>query len=120
MQPVLSLKNMSELGIFNNIIQQKKSALLLFTSEGCHWCKKLWPEWNKFKSLLYDKHVTLIEINAKMAASIGKILNIQIKGFPSIIAVANGQVIGEYRGNRTSANLMLFYKSKFNSREILV
>jgi thiol-disulfide isomerase/thioredoxin len=87
---------------------KSKSAvtIFLFYRDGCGWCEKLKPEWQKFAKM--HKGSTDVEIrainsqdNAQMADAYG------VNGVPHIVKECNG-VRTVYQGNRTAEDLYKF------------
>lgn len=83
-----------------------KATIFLFYRDGCGWCEKLKPEWQKFAKMHKDS--TDIEVrainsldNTQMADNYG------VTGVPHIVKECNG-VRTVYKGNRTAEDLYKF------------
>jgi thiol-disulfide isomerase/thioredoxin len=74
-----------------------------FYMEGCPWCEKFMPEWEKFQ----EKAATLGVEAKKTEASEDpeKIKQYNIHGFPTVIITKNGKA-EEFTGDRTMESLM--------------
>ena len=70
---------------------------VLFHSKSCGWCKKMMPEWKKFKNE-HSKHLKITEVEASEQPEIMEKHN--ITGFPTIILFDNG-TSKIHKGDRT-------------------
>jgi thiol-disulfide isomerase/thioredoxin len=85
---------------------EDQSKVIFFYMNGCGWCEKFKPEWEKFKQMA-GKQVITEEIEAsKMTPEQQK----KVRGFPTILIVKGGKEI-EYDGDRTAADLMVKVKA---------
>lgn len=75
---------------------------------GCPWCDKFMPEWEKFEALAAASGVEAAKVEASEAPD--KVDQYGIKGFPSVIVTRNGSS-AEYKGERTADALMQSVKS---------
>lgn len=82
----------------------KGKQCVLFHSKSCGWCKKMMPEWNKFKKA-YSGDLKITEIEASEDPETIEKLN--VKGFPTIILFDNGKQ-KVYKGDRTKEGLRRF------------
>lgn len=70
-----------------------------FYMNGCPWCDKFMPEWEKFTASASSSGINAEKFEASEAAD--KVDKYNIKGFPSIIITKNGSST-EYKGDRTA------------------
>ena len=70
---------------------------VLFHSKQCGWCKKMMPEWKKFKNQhSSDLKISDVEVNQDPQL----IKNLGIHGFPTIMLFENGKS-KTHKGDRT-------------------
>ena len=73
--------------------------------EGCPWCKKFAPEWEKFKSALASAKLAVETEEVDAEKESGKVPK-DIKGFPTVVITkADGKTV-TYEGDRTSTALL--------------
>ena len=82
---------------FDNIGKIKDSHVVLYHSDGCGWCKKMMPEWKKFKKA-HSNDIKIIDVEAGENPHIMEQHN--INGFPTIIHYENGNK-SIFKGERT-------------------
>ena len=82
----------------------KERECVLFYSKSCGWCKKMMPEWNKFKK---DVSGELKVRKVEASEDPETINNLGIKGFPTIILFDNGEK-KVHNGERTLTGLKNF------------
>ena len=90
---------------------KKGMTCLLVYSNNCTWCKKMMPEWKKFKKTCKNKNIKIKDVEAKKNPELVK--NLGIKGFPTILMLKDGKPISTYKGERTSKGFHNFV-SKHN------
>ena len=81
--------------------------LTLFYADWCGHCKKMKPEWNKFKGGKYGsycKEYESNEITSEMSEKYG------IQGYPTIILVKDDEVVTKYEGGREQVDFEEFIK----------
>ena len=77
--------------------QSSEKQCVLFHSKSCGWCKKMMPEWKKFKKH-HSNDLKITEVEASENPEL--INNLNIKGFPTIILFENGNE-KRHNGDRT-------------------
>ncbi len=99
------------LGVVYLFLKRKESfeqqvKVIFFHMQGCGWCDKFKPEWEKFKTMA-GKDIVTTEIEAsKMTPDQQK----KVRGFPTVMIVKNGKET-EYDGDRTAADLLVKVKA---------
>jgi len=81
--------------------------LTLFHAEWCGHCKKMKPEWDKFKNGKYGKHCKDYEskeITPEMSEKYG------VKGYPTILLLKEDIVVTKYEGKRDVGSFEEFIK----------
>jgi thiol-disulfide isomerase/thioredoxin len=80
-----------------------------FYLDGCGWCQKFNPEWEKFAKAVSDEKipVTVRKINAEENKE--EVEKEQINGFPHVHLVKDGKR-KDFEFNRTASDLMKFVK----------
>jgi hypothetical protein len=93
--------NKEDIEMFNKHIKNGKGVFALIYLEGCGPCNETRPEWKKIENVTKKKYsnnddVLVAEIDQKLLNEI-KGLNIQPKGFPTMIYISeNGKKIEDY------------------------
>ena len=77
---------------------------VLFHSKQCGWCKKMMPEWKKFKKD-HSGDLKISEVEANEDPELIK--NLGIQGFPTIMLFENGKK-KVHKGERTKQSLKQF------------
>jgi len=96
----------------NNLLQNNTLFVGIF-SDTCFHCKKMKPEWQKFKSLIMKEKLdgTILEINAKLLSSINNpLINNNANGFPSLFIISNNKFVTDYNSERTAEQFLQFFK----------
>jgi thioredoxin-like negative regulator of GroEL len=82
-------------------------------SDACFHCNNMKPAWNNLKTSLkkMKSNSVLLEIDAGQLDLInyGPLKN-SIRGFPAIMIFKNGEMIKDFSGNRTKAEMLKFFK----------
>lgn len=80
-----------------------KSIVIMFTSKGCGFCKKSYPEYIKFSK--NNKNIIVCAVEATddddLPNDLAKKYNFQLLGFPMWIGVKNNKMTKQHRGDRT-------------------
>lgn len=84
----------------------EQTKVIFFYMNGCGWCEKFKPEWEKFKKMVGSNVVTEEIEASKMTPEQQK----KVRGFPTIMIVKNGKET-EYDGDRTAADLVVKVKA---------
>lgn len=79
-----------------------------FYMNGCPWCEKFMPEWNKFQESAAASGVQTKKTEASEDPAAVERFNIQ--GFPTVMVTKDGKST-EYNGERTADALMSFVKN---------
>jgi thiol-disulfide isomerase/thioredoxin len=92
--------NKKDIDTFNEHTKSGKKSFVLIYLEGCGPCNMTRPEWKKIENVTKNKYdnndVAIVDIDQELLKEI-KGLNIQPKGFPTMIYVSdNGKVIEDY------------------------
>lgn len=87
---------------FEAPVSEKK--MVLFHSKQCGWCKKMMPEWKKFKKD-HSGDLKILEVEANEDPELIK--NLGIQGFPTIMLFENGKQ-KVHKGERTKESLKQF------------
>jgi len=81
------------------------ATITFYYMEGCGWCKKAKPEWEKCKEMAPSKNIKTKEVSADEMTSADK--QKDINGFPTFIVTINGQDT-KYDGERTASSMLNF------------
>lgn len=92
--------NTKDISILNEYIKNGKNLFVLIYLEGCGPCNETRPEWKKIENITKNKYnetdIAIVDIDQSLLKDV-KGLNIQPKGFPTMIYVSdNGKVIEDY------------------------
>jgi len=84
--------------------------VILFHWKNCGHCKKMMPEWERFKKLNAGKtNFKIITVEKDENPKLIQKYNVQ--GFPTIIGTNNGKKVKEFEGERKAEDLMTFGNS---------
>lgn len=101
--------------LYNNIdkftntrfLDNSRKQLILFYSPDCGYCKQVLPVWNKFElDFNGKKHTQVTKINGYAYPDLCKQYNIE--GFPTILFIKDGNIMGKYSGDRTYNSFVEF------------
>ena len=82
------------------LLDNSQKQLVLFYSPDCGYCKQVLPVWNKFElDFNGKKGIEVSKINGHSYPDLCK--QYRISGFPTILYIKNGNIMSEYKGNRT-------------------
>jgi hypothetical protein len=90
---------------------KKLTGVVLIFHPGCGHCVQMRPEWEAMKQILHPStHVMEVDgsemsENNEMRSSI---VAQKLQGFPTILRMRNGKVVGEFRGQRNVAEMKQF------------
>jgi glutaredoxin len=91
------------------------ATITFYHMEGCGWCKKVKPEWEKCKQDASSKNIKTKEVAAEKMTDADKKKG--INGFPTFIITINGKDT-KYEGERTSdAIIQYVYQLRSQSKE---
>lgn len=102
--PVLEVND----GNFDVAIKRKKHALLFFYTEWCKHCKPAKLEYSEAAKKLSGQDILFAMIDAEMNLDTTDRFN--VSGFPTILRFTNGNLIGEFQGERTVDGFIAFAK----------
>lgn len=89
-------------------IRNTKPVLVLFFAHGCGYCKRMMPEWNKFKNV---SPISIGEVPAEQMSEYNPLENEEnIVGYPTIRLYNKGKLVKEYDGDRSKEDIMKFVK----------
>jgi hypothetical protein len=96
----LNSDNKKDVELLNNYIKDGKNLFALIYLEGCGPCNETRPEWKKIENITKNKYTNdesiVVDMDQELLKDV-KGLNIQPKGFPTIVYVTNkGKVIEDY------------------------
>ena len=92
--------------------KSQETTLTLFWAEWDPHSKQMRPEWDRAAQKCGGQ---FREIEAQDIGENMKIGGFQIRGFPTILLIRNGEVVSEYRGDRSAESLCKFLKGKRRS-----
>jgi glutaredoxin len=98
---VVALKLKKE--YFGNPNADDGATITFYYMEGCGWCKKAKPEWEKCKEMAPSKNIKTNEISADQMTPADKQKG--INGFPTFIVTING-VDKKYEGERDAKSML--------------
>ena len=89
-------------------VRNNKPVLVLFFAHGCGYCKRMMPEWNKFKNV---SPISISEVPAEQMSEYNPLQNEEnIVGYPTIRLYNKGKLVKEYDGDRSKEDIMRFVK----------
>jgi thioredoxin-related protein len=81
-----------------------KKELLLIHMDGCHYCEKLQPEWDKFVS---ENNTAVTTKSMEKDENKSLVTSYGVQGFPTILLLdEGGKKIDTYKGPRTASGLL--------------
>ena len=108
MSVVLKELNESNEGRFNKLFN-KSPVIIYYYMDGCFWCEKFSPIWNKFsKKKMKNLIVIKVESNNRHLLPFES----NISGYPTINLYNNGKELGSFNDERTVENLVNFVNKK--------
>lgn len=96
----------------NDIIRSKdKINIILYYSNSCWYCTQLMPVWNRIKKkYLNDNNINIIGVERDNIKHMLKKYKQNVFGFPTIIKIKKGKIVGNYDGDRSFKSLNIFIK----------
>ena len=96
----------------NDIIRSKdKINIILYYSNSCWYCTQLMPVWNRIKKkYLNDNNINIIGVERDNIKHMLKKYKGNVFGFPTIIKIKEGNIVGNYEGDRRFKSLNIFIK----------
>ena len=89
-------------------VRNTKPVIVLFFANGCGYCEKMMPEWNKFKT---SSPISIGEVPAQHMSEYNPLHNEEnIVGYPTIRLYNKGKLVKEYDGDRSKADILRFVK----------
>ena len=99
---------------------KKLTGVVLLFHPGCGHCVQMRPEWEAMKQKL-SPSTNVMEVdgsemseNNEMSSSI---VAQKLQGFPTILRMRNGKVVGEFRGQRNAADMKKFAENGMKGRK---
>ena len=91
--------------IYNRSVELFSSPVVVeyYYMNGCPWCDKFMPEWEKYQAQASAAGIDCKKIEAGDAGD--NLSKYNIHGFPTVIIIRDGKAT-EYSGERTAAALM--------------
>jgi len=87
-----------------------KKELLLIHMDGCHYCEKLQPEWDKFVA---ENNTSVATKSMEKDDDKSLVSSYGVEGFPTILLLNDsGKKIDTYKGPRTSKGLLNYCKQQ--------
>lgn len=83
-------------------IWDQKPIVVAFMADGCGWCKKLSPE---FHQAAAQGKQTLYSMHAHKENVMPILKKFGIQAFPTVVKIHKGNIVDEYKGNRTAQDL---------------
>ena len=84
----------------SNFLDSSQKQLVLFYSPDCGYCKQVLPVWNKFElDFNGRKNIKVTKINGYSYPDLCK--QYGIEGFPTILSIKDGNIMGKFTGDRT-------------------
>jgi thioredoxin-like negative regulator of GroEL len=89
-------------------VRNTKPVIVLFFAQGCGYCKRMMPEWKKFKT---SSPISIGEVPAEQMSEYNPLHNEgNIVGYPTIRLYNKGKLVKEYDGDRSKNDIMRFVK----------
>lgn len=90
---------------------KNKKVIVLFYMPGCKHCDVLKPEWDKAAAKQGDKMVA-VDVSDTSNADVKTLTDkFQIKGYPTMLVLDNGNQVATYDGERTEEALVSYVQS---------
>lgn len=86
----------------------KQPVVVAFMADGCGWCQKLKPEYHQAAK---KSKVNLYTMYAQRDGVMPILKQFNIRGFPTVYKLYNGQIVSEYKGNRTADDIAAWASS---------
>lgn len=91
----------------NFITSRLRKELILFHMDGCSFCEKILPTWNKFRQQYAEnQYIDIGSVNASENPS--AVEKYDISNFPTIAFLESGEIKEIYNGDRTYQSLVQF------------
>jgi len=88
---------------------ESQTVISYYYLDGCGWCKKFNPEWEKFEKMVKDEKVPIVVRKVNAEDNKAEIEKEKISGFPHVHMMKDGKRT-DFEFNRTSEELMKFVK----------
>lgn len=99
------------------------TVLIKLYANGCIYCQKMLPEWNKLKAII-GKRATIVEVehndlmkpnNELEKLNLELTTPIEAQGYPTIAKIKN-KIVEYYNGDRTAKDMLLWLGMKHKSK----
>lgn len=88
---------------------ESQPVIKYFYLEGCGWCQKFSPEWDKFAQAVKDEKVNIVVQKLNASENEKEVEKENIQGFPHVHLIKEGKRV-DFEMNRTAEDLMEFVK----------
>ena len=109
---IINIKNNSTLEEFLNEVNNP--SLLRVYSNNCGHCSAMEDDWEKLKKLINEKNsddnINIIDVESSYSNKLPSNISSSIIGYPTIIALQNGNIVKDYQGNRQANDMYDFCK----------
>lgn len=109
---IINIKDNSSLQDFLKEIN--KPSLLRVYSNNCGHCVAMKDEWEKLKELVKknneDDNINIVDVESSYSDKLPDNISSSIVGYPTIIALQNGDIAKNYESSRTSDDMYDFCK----------
>ena len=110
--------NENNINKINNIT---KPSVVRVHSLSCYWCKLMTPEFNKFKNNKILKNINIFDIETHHLSKINLpfVKTALNNGVPQLYIInKNGEILKEYKGDRTSNDMFNFSKELIKKQKV--
>ena len=109
---IINIKDNSTLQEFLSEINTP--SLLRVYSNNCGHCRAMENDWEKLKKLLteknYDDDMNIIDVESSYSNRLPDNISSTVIGYPTILALQNGNIVKDYEGTRKSNDMYDFCK----------
>lgn len=109
---IINIKDNSSLQDF--LKEVNTPSLLRVYSDNCGHCIEMKEEWEKLKQLLKennkDDNINIVDVESSYSDKLPDNISSSIIGYPTILALQNGDIAKNYESSRTSNDMYDFCK----------
>lgn len=109
-------ENMSQ---YNKIVKdQSMDAFVKLYSPNCGHCQAMQKDWDALENVpeLKKLNIAIIEVRHDALDDIDNETTKKIEGFPTIRVIKNSKIVGEYDGDRSTADMTKFILENFSPK----
>ena len=109
-------ENMSQ---YNKIVKdQSMDAFVKLYSPNCGHCQAMQKDWDALENVpeLKKLNIAIIEVRHDALDDIDNETTKKVEGFPTIRIVKNSKIVGEYDGDRSTADMTKFILENFSPK----